>query len=175
MPHDGIGCNDWKRDYESQKTMFSGLRGYVLSRDASPYCIVCKTPAFPDDLYLLHSYACANSCPHRRVVHKPPSMFPCNTIRSPAPNSHRHSVFSHLNANPRLPPVSPLGIISVPAIHQYMILAQAGKSPHSTQARAHNGTYRIVLPVLSRIHCGMGRFCFCAFASFCFVRKDLWD
>lgn len=37
------------------------------------------------------------------------------------------------------------------------------------------GTYRIVLPVRRRIHCGIGRFCFCALASFCFVRKDLWD
>lgn len=33
----------------------------------------------------------------------------------------------------------------------------------------------MVLPVLSLIHCGIGRFCFCAFASFCFVRNDLWD
>lgn len=32
----------------------------------------------------------------------------------------------------------------------------------------------MVFPVLNRIHCGMGRFCFCAFASFCFVRNDLW-
>jgi len=37
------------------------------------------------------------------------------------------------------------------------------------------GPYRIVLPVRRRIHCGIGRFCFWAFASFCFVRKDLWD
>lgn len=34
--------------------------------------------------------------------------------------------------------------------------------------------YLIVLPVLSLIHCGIGLFCFCALASFCFVRKDLW-
>ena len=33
----------------------------------------------------------------------------------------------------------------------------------------------MVLLVLSLIHCGIGRFCFCAFASFCFVRNDLWD
>ncbi len=33
----------------------------------------------------------------------------------------------------------------------------------------------MVLPVRRRIHCGIGRFCFCALASFCFVRKDLWD
>lgn len=32
----------------------------------------------------------------------------------------------------------------------------------------------MVLPVLKRIHCGIGRFCFCALASFCLVRKDLW-
>ena len=35
-------------------------------------------------------------------------------------------------------------------------------------------TYRIVLPVRSRIHCGMGRFCFAALASFFLVRNDLW-
>jgi len=33
----------------------------------------------------------------------------------------------------------------------------------------------MVLFVLSLIHCGIGRFCFCALASFCFVRNDLWD
>ena len=33
----------------------------------------------------------------------------------------------------------------------------------------------MVLPVRRRIHCGIGRFCFCALASFCFVRNDLWD
>lgn len=32
----------------------------------------------------------------------------------------------------------------------------------------------MVLPVRSLIHCGTGRFCFCAFASFCLVRKVLW-
>ena len=41
--------------------------------------------------------------------------------------------------------------------------------------RSELETYRIVLPVRRRIHCGIGRFCFCAFASFCFVRNDLWD
>ena len=34
--------------------------------------------------------------------------------------------------------------------------------------------YLMVFPVLNRIHCGIGLFCFCALASFCFVRKDLW-
>ena len=33
----------------------------------------------------------------------------------------------------------------------------------------------MVLPVLRRIHWGMGRFCFCALASFTLVRKDFWD
>ena len=36
-------------------------------------------------------------------------------------------------------------------------------------------SYLMVLPVLNLIHCGIGRFCFCAFASFTFVRNDLWD
>lgn len=35
-------------------------------------------------------------------------------------------------------------------------------------------SYLMVLPVRRRIHWGMGRFCFCALASFCFVRKVLW-
>ena len=35
-------------------------------------------------------------------------------------------------------------------------------------------SYLMVLPVLNRIHCGMGLFCFCARASFCLVRKVLW-
>lgn len=34
--------------------------------------------------------------------------------------------------------------------------------------------YLMVLPVLRRIHWGMGRFCFWALASFCLVRKVLW-
>lgn len=35
-------------------------------------------------------------------------------------------------------------------------------------------SYRMVLSVRRRIHWGIGRFCFLALASFCFVRKDLW-
>lgn len=35
-------------------------------------------------------------------------------------------------------------------------------------------SYLMVLPVRRRIHWGIGRFCFCAFASFCLVRKVLW-
>jgi hypothetical protein len=35
-------------------------------------------------------------------------------------------------------------------------------------------TNLMVFPVLKRIHWGMGRFCFCALASFCLVRKVLW-
>ena len=34
--------------------------------------------------------------------------------------------------------------------------------------------YRMVLPVLMRIHCGMGRFCFNFLASFVLMRKVLW-
>ena len=40
--------------------------------------------------------------------------------------------------------------------------------------RAAGEAYRTVLPVRSLIHCGTGRFCFCAFAIFCLVRNDLW-
>lgn len=41
--------------------------------------------------------------------------------------------------------------------------------------RLCSSTYLMVLPVLRRTHCGIGRFCFCALASFCFVLKVLWD
>ena len=36
-------------------------------------------------------------------------------------------------------------------------------------------TYLMVLPVRSLIHCGIGRFCFCALASLTLVRKLLCD
>lgn len=45
------------------------------------------------------------------------------------------------------------------------------KTTIPTQQRA---SYLMVLPVLNRIHCGIGLFCFWALASFCLVRKDLW-
>jgi len=32
----------------------------------------------------------------------------------------------------------------------------------------------MVFPVLIRIHCGIGRFCFSFFANFCLIRKVLW-
>jgi len=57
------------------------------------------------------------------------------------------------------------------------------RSPRRTTGGQHQGcdsagyhgqSYLMVLPVRRRIHCGIGRFCFCALASFCFVRKDLW-
>lgn len=36
-------------------------------------------------------------------------------------------------------------------------------------------TYLMVLPVRRRIHCGIGRFCFCFLARICLVRKVLWE
>lgn len=48
------------------------------------------------------------------------------------------------------------------------------ESPKKKKKKLYK-THRIVFPVRNRIHWGIGRFCFCAFASFCFVRKDLWD
>lgn len=42
------------------------------------------------------------------------------------------------------------------------------------QARAWE-TYLMVLPVRRRIHCGIGRFCFCFLARICLVRKVLWE
>lgn len=54
---------------------------------------------------------------------------------------------------------------------------KAGIGPRAKEQQIpdRGDTYLIVFPVLSRIHCGIGRFCFCALASFCLVRKDLWD
>jgi hypothetical protein len=45
----------------------------------------------------------------------------------------------------------------------------------SRAAGGSGESYLMVLLVLRRIHWGMGRFCFCARASFCLVRKDFWD
>jgi hypothetical protein len=44
----------------------------------------------------------------------------------------------------------------------------------SSRVRRKRSMYLMVLPVLNRIHCGMGLFCFWALASFCLVRNDLW-
>ena len=80
---------------------------------------------------------------------------------------------SRSNAETGLAPVPPLGVISAPLSAQF----------HSPSDRATTGvclavtaqsSYLILLLVRRRIHCGSGRFCFCALASFCFVRKDLW-
>ena len=36
-------------------------------------------------------------------------------------------------------------------------------------------TYRMVLSVRRRIHCGIGRFCFCFFPKMRLILNDLWD
>jgi len=123
--------------------------------------------------------------PAHRVIH--PLRPPCTAISPhlPYPSkltaSHEHRAPPHpphLDANTSLAPVSSLRIVST----QTSSLATTfipERAPNTavitTLASLQKTTYRIVLPVRRRIHCGMGRFCFWALASFCFVRKDLWD
>lgn len=99
----------------------------------------------------------------------------------------------HLDAETSLAPVPPLRVVAA----EMVLLAKNRCSPASTAhpwapvqlVQCHNrcrcrhglwgtsrGTqsYRMVLSVRRRIHWGIGRFCFFALASFCFVRKDLW-
>lgn len=59
-----------------------------------------------------------------------------------------------------------LGVISTPA--------RINLPLRMAKSNADAETYLMVFPVRNRIHWGMGRFCFWARASFCFVRKDLW-
>jgi hypothetical protein len=60
--------------------------------------------------------------------------------------------------------------MSKPCLVRARNQAMAGGIVNSTTGVS----YLIVLFVLRRIHWGMGRFCFCARASFCLVRKDFW-
>jgi hypothetical protein len=64
----------------------------------------------------------------------------------------------------------PSRIIAPPSLPRSTPKAHLRIDNSSSNSESH----LMVLPVLRRIHCGMGRFCFCALASFCFVRKDLW-
>ena len=82
-----------------------------------------------------------------------------------------HDKFPRLDTDSRLSPMSPLSIISA-----FPLVSHLSLSPrHSHHSSLRRQTYLIVFPVLSRIHCGIGLFCFCALASFCFVLKVLWD
>ena len=88
-------------------------------------------------------------------------------------------VVNGLDTDTSLAPMSPLRIVSA-HLSQISHLLTTSPPHHHTLTLLHFCihaviTYRIVLPVLSLIHCGIGRFCFCALASFCLVRKVLWD
>ena len=85
----------------------------------------------------------------------------------------RWQIASNLDADTGLAPMPTFGVISVPPPTPHFSLVKQPLYPAWISKRSK--TYRIVFPVRNRIHWGIGRFCFCAFASFCFVRKDLWD
>ena len=69
-----------------------------------------------------------------------------------------------LDTDTRFAPMSPLSIVSDLHFGQQSCRFDMLGIP----------SYRIVLPVRRRIHCGIGRFCFAALASFFLVRNDLW-
>lgn len=56
-----------------------------------------------------------------------------------------------------------------------LYLSIPSESPFTWLVFEGRFAHLMVLPVRRRIHCGMGRFCFCALASLTFVRKVLWD
>ncbi len=74
----------------------------------------------------------------------------------------------HLNTETSLAPMPSLGVVPVPF---RQCLCPASPRLHDIP---FDRAYLMVLPVLRRIHWGIGRFCFCALASFCFTRKVLW-
>lgn len=86
----------------------------------------------------------------------------------------------HLDSETGLAPVPPLGV--VPKSILSVLLSPGCSSLQERREialclpsppRAGLVSYLMVLPVLRRIHWGIGRFCFCALASFCLVRKVL--
>lgn len=100
----------------------------------------------------------------------------------------------HLDAETGLAPVPPLRVVAAegillakemlslpccthgiyagfPSLRQ---MARLHKTQYGLLRFSRGQSYRMVLSVRRRIHWGMGRFCFFALASFCFVRKDLW-
>jgi hypothetical protein len=76
--------------------------------------------------------------------------------------------------------MSSLGVVPVVAVShssKYFVIAQDAALDaklHASSWADGGASYLMVLLVLRRIHWGMGRFCFCALASFCLVRKDFW-
>lgn len=70
--------------------------------------------------------------------------------------------------------IASVNAIRKPYVVRLLALQRGCSFPSRSLAATRHGTYLMVLPVRRRIHCGMGRFCFCAFASLVFVRKDLW-
>lgn len=85
------------------------------------------------------------------------------------------------DADARLSPMSSLGVVSISRllapVFRLFLPPQSLCSGVQGDREGRGGfrnAYRMVLPVLNRIHCGIGLFCFWALASFCFVRKVLW-
>lgn len=81
-----------------------------------------------------------------------------------------------LDADARLAPMSPLCVVSADNLVSPLLQRQS-QHRHFCSSSGEDFllSYLMVLPVLNLIHCGIGRFCFCALASFCFVLKVLWD
>jgi hypothetical protein len=91
----------------------------------------------------------------------------------------------HLEAEAGLTPMPPLGVVPrrkrlifrVLFAHCLVHFEGPGRFllPLQPQESSSSGcSYLMVLPVRSRIHWGMGRFCFWALASFCLILKVLW-
>jgi hypothetical protein len=73
-----------------------------------------------------------------------------------------------LDTDTGLAPVSSLCVVPIPRLSVCRFVV------YKAARIAVQEAYLMVLPVRRRIHWGMGRFCFCALASFILVRKDLW-
>lgn len=101
----------------------------------------------------------------------------------------------HLDAETSLAPVPPLRVVAAERIllvkrdtlpstvtpmcaradnPSQQLMPCLHETQHDGDFLSRGQSYRMVLSVRRRIHWGMGRFCFFALASFCFVRKDLW-
>ena len=83
------------------------------------------------------------------------------------------------DAQLRAPPVAPLGIIAAENRREQTLAAAQMRCSGCTALKLHQQvvqkTHRMVLSVRRRIHCGIGRFCFCFFPKMRLILNDLWD